>query len=296
MEYWKNTKPALQHSSTPFPMFFRARQFKFRFPRPRLVMGIVNVTPDSFSDGGQFFDHAAAIAHAEELVRQGADLIDIGGESTRPHAEPVSEAEELRRVIPVVEALVAKLKVPISIDTMKPSVARAALKAGASIVNDVGANRADDAMWKLVVETGAGYVLMHMRGTPQTMQENPAYGDVVQDVKNFFIERLARLRAAGVALEQVVLDVGIGFGKTVEHNLQLLAGLGSFTSLERPLLLGVSRKSFLEKVSGGSDRLPGALACTALAAAAGVEIFRTHDVAATVQALRMTEAMQARKK
>jgi dihydropteroate synthase len=276
-------------------MLFLARQFRFQFPRPALVIGIVNVTPDSFSDGGKFFDHAVAIAHAEEMVREGADIIDIGGESTRPNALPVSEAEELRRVIPVIKALASRIKVPISIDTMKPVVARAALEAGASIVNDVAANREDNAMWKLVAESGAGYVAMHMLGMPQTMQANPVYKDVVREVREFFIERLERLEKAGVRREQVVLDVGIGFGKTIEHNLQLLAGLRSFTNLERPLLLGVSRKSFIGKIAGEDGRLPGALACAVLAAAAGVEMFRTHDVAATVQALRMTEAILARK-
>ncbi len=260
-------------------------------------MGVLNVTPDSFSDGGRFFEHAAAVAHGEDLVRQGADIIDVGGESTRPRAEPVSEAEELRRVVPVIEALAGRVTAAISIDTMKPAVARAALAAGASIVNDVAANRADDEMWRLVAETGAGYVAMHMQGTPLTMQENPVYGDVVREVKAFFGERLERLGAAGVNAEQVVLDVGIGFGKTLEHNLQLLAGLESFTSLGRPLMIGVSRKSFLGKVAGvaGAERLPGALACTALAAAAGAQLFRTHEVAATAQALRMTEAILANK-
>ncbi|MDB6108925.1 MAG: Dihydropteroate synthase [Pedosphaera sp.] len=273
-------------------MILRARQFEFVFPRPSLVMGVVNVTPDSFSDGGRFFDHQAAIAHALELVRQGADLIDVGGESTRPKAEPVSEAEELRRVIPVIEALASQIRQPISIDTLKPAVARAALAAGASIVNDVGANRADDAMWRLAAETGAGYVLMHMQGTPQTMQTNPVYGDVVREIGEFFTERLAKLAAAGVAREQVMLDVGIGFGKTLEHNLQLLAGLRSFTSLGRPLLLGVSRKSFVSKLLGAAgERLPATLACTVLAVEAGVQMFHTHDVGETVQALRMAEAI-----
>lgn len=279
-------------------MIFRAGQFEFAFPRPALVMGVVNVTPDSFSDGGKYFDRAAAVAHGEELVRQGAEIVDVGGESTRPKAEPVSEAEELRRVIPVIEDLAGRIQVPISIDTMKPSVARAALQAGASIVNDVAANRADEAMLRLVSEMGAGYVVMHMQGTPQTMQVNPFYKDVVREVGEFFSERLQRLNEFGVNSDQVVLDVGIGFGKTLEHNLLLLNGLESFTSLERPLLLGVSRKSFISKLSGNpeADRLPGALACTVLAAKAGVHIFRTHDVAATVQALRMTEAVVARRK
>jgi dihydropteroate synthase len=277
------------------PMILRARQFEFVFPRPALVMGVVNVTPDSFSDGGRFFEPAAAVAHALELVRRGADIIDVGGESTRPGATPVSEAEELRRVLPVIEALFQKVRVPISIDTLKPAVARAALAAGASIVNDIGANRSDDAMWRLVAGTGAGYVVMHMQGTPQTMQQNPAYADVVLEVAAFFTDRLNRLAAAGVARDQVILDVGIGFGKTLDHNLQLLAGLRSFTNLERPLLLGVSRKSFISKLLGtqAGERLPAVLACTALAAGAGVQMFRAHDVAETVQALRMTEAIRA---
>jgi len=256
------------------------------------------VTPDSFSDGGQFSDSASAVAHGEALVREGADIIDVGGESTRPGAVPVDEAEELRRVIPVIEKLARRVKVPVSIDTMKPGVARAALEAGASIVNDVGANREDDEMWRLVAETGAGYVAIHMQGEPATMHLNPVYEDVLREVGLFLAGRLKRLNAAGVAADQVVLDVGIGFGKTLEHNLQLLAGLERFTRLGRPMLLGVSRKSFIGKLSGGpeNERLSGALACTVLAAEAGVQLFRTHDVAETVRALRMTEAIMARRK
>lgn len=278
-------------------MHFRARQYTFTFPRPALLMGIVNVTPDSFSDGGQFLAPDQAVARGLKLVAQGAELLDIGGESTRPGATPVSEAEELRRVIPVIEQLAAQLKVPLSIDTMKPAVARAALAAGASLVNDVAANRKDDAMWRLVAETGAGYVCMHMQGTPQTMQAQPAYADVIREVEEFFCDRLARLNAAGVSADQVVLDPGIGFGKTPEHNLQLLARLRGFTKLGRPLLLGVSRKSFMGKLLGAdvAERLPAALACTTLAAAAGAQIIRTHDVAETVQAVRMTEAILAQK-
>ncbi len=200
-------------------------------------------------------------------------------------------------MLPVIEQLASCVKVPISIDTMKPPVARAALAAGACIVDDVSANRDDDAMWRVVAEVHAGYVCMHMQGMPQTMQANPVYGDVVREVGEFFDERLSRMTAAGVGAEQVVLDVGIGFGKSLEHNLQLLAGLRSFTKLERPLLLGVSRKSFIGKLSGAAveERLPAALACTSLAVEAGVQIFRTHDIAATVQAVRMTEAILARK-
>jgi dihydropteroate synthase len=279
-------------------MILRARQFTFTFPRPVLLMGIVNVTPDSFSDGGQFFRAEAAVKHALEMIREGADMIDVGGESTRPKATPVSEAEELRRVLPVIEGLAGQVKVPISIDTMKPSVARAALRAGASIVNDVAANREEDTMWRAVADAGAGYVAMHMQGTPQTMQEAPAYRDVVAEVDAFFEDRLARLERAGVGREQVTLDVGLGFGKTVEHNLQLLAHLGSFRKWNRPLLLGASRKSFIAQVAdeaGVAERLAGSLACACWAAQQGVAIVRTHDVAATRQALRVGEAILARR-
>jgi dihydropteroate synthase len=279
-------------------MRLRACQFEFVFPRPALVVGIVNVTPDSFSDGGAFADADAAVAHGVKLVEQGAEILDIGGESTRPRAVPVSEAEELRRVIPVLEALRTRVNVPLSIDTMKPAVARAAIAAGASIVNDVAANRDDDAMWRLVAETGAAYVCMHMQGTPQTMQANPVYADVVREVAGFFSDRLRRLNDCGVAREQIVLDAGIGFGKSLEHNLQLLGALGSFTKLERPLLLGVSRKSFIGKLLGTdvSARLPASLACASLGVEAGANLIRAHDVAETVQAVRMTEAIVAGKK
>ena len=274
-------------------MIFRAGQFEFRFPRPALVMGIVNVTPDSFSDGGKFHAEDEAVSHGLSLVRQGADLLDIGGESTRPGALPVSEAKELQRVTSVIERLAAQVRVPLSIDTMKPAVARAALAAGASIVNDVAANRDDDAMWRVMAETGAGYVAMHMQGLPQTMQSQPTYSDVARDVADFFGDRMRRLNAVGVPVDQVVFDGGIGFGKTLEHNLQLLAVLRSFTKLGRPILLGVSRKSFIGALSGAGvdERLPGSLAATCLAVESGVQIIRTHDVAETVQAVRMTEAI-----
>jgi len=261
-------------------------------------MGVVNVTPDSFSDGGKFLRPDAAATHALELVGQGADILDLGGESTRPGAQPVSEAEELHRVIPVLETLAAQVKIPLSIDTKKPAVARAALQAGASIVNDVAANREDEAMWKIAAEFGAGYICLHAQGTPQTMQDNPVYADVVREVSGFFGERLERLHACGVAADRVVLDVGIGFGKTLEHNLQLLANLRSFTTMARPLLIGVSRKSFIGQLLGGklNERLPASLACASLAVASGVQIVRAHDVTETVQAVRMTEAVLARKR
>jgi len=275
-------------------VIFRARQFTFTFPRPALVMGIVNVTPDSFSDGGQFLDASAAVEHARKLIAEGADLLDIGGESTRPNAAPVDEAEELRRVLPVIEKLAEEIKVPLSIDTMKPAVAQAALRAGASIVNDVAANRTDPVMWRIVAEAGAGYVAMHMQGTPQTMQQKPVYRDVVAEVNEFFGDRLARLKEAGVAAEQVVLDPGLGFGKTLEHNLQLLAAMRSLTNWHRPLVLGASRKSFLRAFAGetpAASRLPGSLACACWGVARGANIVRAHDVEATRQALRVTESL-----
>jgi dihydropteroate synthase len=274
-------------------VIFRARQFEFYFPRPTLVMGIVNVTPDSFSDGGKFLNERAAVQRALELVDEGAEILDIGGESTRPGAKPVGVEEELRRVIPVIEKLARKVRIPLSIDTMKPAVARAALAAGASIVNDVAANRQDPAMWQVVSGFGAGYICMHAQGLPATMQKNPLYQNVVREVGAFFLERLKRLKTFSIAPEQVVFDPGIGFGKTVEHNLQLLANLESFVRLKRPLLLGVSRKSFIEKISGSglNERLPASLACATLAIESGAQIIRAHDVMATAQAARMVEAV-----
>jgi dihydropteroate synthase len=274
-------------------MIWRARQFQFAFPRPALVMGVVNATPDSFYDGGHFRNTAAAVAHALELARAGADVLDIGGESSRPGAAPVAQAEELRRVVPVLETLAGSVSVPISIDTVKPAVAREALRAGASIINDIGANRQRPDMWRLAAETGAGYVVVHMQGVPATMQVNPRYDDVVSEVDRFFGDRLNRLRLAGVHVEQVVLDVGLGFGKRVEDNLQLLGRMGHFKKWGRPLLVGASRKTFTGLVSGArtEERLAPSLACGCWAVAQGAGIVRCHDVAATRHALRMIEAL-----
>ncbi|MGB0583300.1 MAG: dihydropteroate synthase, partial [Limisphaerales bacterium] len=202
---------------------WRGTGFEFSFPRPALVMGILNATPDSFSDGGQFNALVDAPSRVDQMIAEGADLIDIGGESTRPNAEQVSEADEIARVVPIIEKLIGKISAPISIDTQKPGVARAALQAGAMIVNDIAANRTSPEMWEIVAEHGAGYVAMHMQGTPQTMQANPHYEDVAEDVARFFAERMERFRTAGIDDEQVALDIGIGFGKTLDHNLQLLA-------------------------------------------------------------------------
>jgi dihydropteroate synthase len=264
-----------------------------------MVMGIVNVTPDSFWDGGRYFEHTAAVEHALDLVSQGAEILDIGGESTRPRATPVSEAEELRRVIPVIETLASRVQVPISIDTMKPAVARAAIVAGATIVNDIGAaNRDAPEMWEVVANSGAAYVCMHMQGTPQTMQLRPAYRDVVAEVEQFFSTTLEKLMDCGVGREQTILDPGIGFGKELEHNLRLLGALKRFGRFDRPLLLGVSRKSFIGKLLGAEPaaRMPAALACASMAVEAGVQVIRAHDVAETAQAVRMTEEILARRK
>jgi dihydropteroate synthase len=232
-----------------------------------------------------------------KLIAQGAEILDIGGESTRPGAEPVGEAEELRRVIPVIEKLAAQIAIPISIDTTKPAVAHAALQAGASIVNDVSANRDNDALWKIVSDFHAGYICMH--SGKGILPVNLYDDNIVREISEFFQEQLGTLlNRIGVIPEQVVLDVGIGFGKTPEHNLQLLANLRSFTKLRRPLLLGVSRKSFIGKLLGAevNERLPASLACATLAVESGVQIIRTHDVAETIQAVRMTETVLARRK
>jgi dihydropteroate synthase len=271
-------------------MLFRARQFKFSFPGPTLVMGIVNVTPDSFSDGGNFLQRKAAVAHALKLVDQGAALLDIGGESTRPGAVPVPEREELRRVLPVIEELAGRVRIPLSIDTMKPAVARAALNAGASIVNDVAANRSDEEMWEIAAEFRAGYICMH---APPKMHAKFKKGNIVVEVEGFFTGRMKKMKAAGIPLEQIVFDPGIGFGKTLEQNLRLLRELRRFTKWKRPLLLGVSRKSFIEKIIGGNvnERLPASLACAILGVESGAQIIRAHDVVETIQALRMAEAV-----
>jgi dihydropteroate synthase len=279
-------------------MIFRTRHFAWIFPRPVVVMGIVNVTPDSFFDGGKYAHPAAAVARALELAAQGAEILDVGGDSSRPGAAPVSAETELARVIPVIESLAARTKIPLSIDTTKPAVARAALAAGACLVNDVAAHRQQQALWQVVAEFGAGYVCMHAQGEPATMQAAPVYEDVVREVREFLATRLVQLKSAGIPPDQVVLDPGIGFGKTLEHNLQLLAGLAELTRLDRPVLLGVSRKSFIGHLLNTeiNQRLPASLACASMAVAAGVKIIRTHDVAETVQAVRLTEAVVACKK
>jgi dihydropteroate synthase len=255
------------------------------------LMGVVNVTPDSFSDGGLYLDSEAAVAHGKELLRDGASILDVGGESTRPGAVEVDEAEELRRTRPVIAALASEATV--SIDTSKPAVAEAALDAGASIVNDVTALRRDPQMATLCADRGAGVVLMHMPGNPRTMQDDPRYDDVVGDVKAFLAERMEFAVGEGIAEQLIWLDPGIGFGKTVEHNLELLRRLAELRELGRPLVIGASRKSFIGKIDGSEvdERLGGSIASSVLAAAEGADVLRVHDVAETAQAMRVAEAI-----
>jgi len=256
------------------------------------LMGVVNVTPDSFSDGGEFLDPEAAIAHGEVLVRDGADILDVGGESTRPGAVEVGADVERARIEPVVRALAAAGHT-VSIDTSKAAVAEAALDAGGSIVNDVTALRGDPEIASLCADRGAGLVLMHMQGDPRTMQVDPRYGDVVEDVKAFLAERVEVAVAAGVAEERIWVDPGIGFGKTLEHNLELLRRLGELCELGRPLVVGTSRKAFIGKIDGSpvEQRLGGTIASSILAAAEGADVLRVHDVAEMAQAVKVASAI-----
>lgn len=275
-------------------MIWRCRDREFDLSGRTLVMGVVNVTPDSFSDGGRYFAPGAAVAHARHLLAEGADLLDLGAESTRPGAAPVTAAEQIRRLAPVLEALAGEPGACVAVDTASAQVAEYALSRGARIVNDVTA-LADPRMAERVAATGAGVVLMHMAGAPATMQRDPSYGDAAREVGEWLAGRLAGASAAGIAAEAVALDPGIGFGKTVEHNLQLLARLGELSGTGRPLLVGVSRKSFLGKVLDlpVDRRLEGGLAAAAVAVFLGARIVRTHDVAATVHAVRVADALRA---
>ncbi len=263
---------------------------------PFSIMGVVNVTPDSFSDGGRYLDPAAAVAHGRALSAQGADILDIGGESTRPGADPVPAAEECRRVVPVIAGLrEAGCPAAISIDTTKADVAAAALDAGATIVNDVSALRGDPDMAGLVAERQATVCLMHMRGAPRTMQDDPRYVDVVAEVREFLAARIAAASAAGIARERIVVDPGIGFGKTPTHNLALLAAVGELVTLGPPVLIGTSRKSFLGRLTGRDvgERLPATIATNVLAFARGARMFRVHDVAPVRDALTVAAATLA---
>ena len=272
------------------PLTIRYPLSAIRFPS---VMGVLNVTPDSFSDGGRFVNSEAAVAHALRMVEEGAGLIDVGGESTRPGAQGVSAQEEIRRVVPVIEALAARTKVPISIDTSKPAVMTAAIRAGATMVNDVRALREPGAI-EAAAQTEAAICLMHMQGEPRTMQADPRYGDVVAEVRDFLRERAEACVAGGIAKNRLVIDPGIGFGKRLEHNLALLAGLPALTSLGWPVLVGVSRKSMFGTLLGRGveERVAGGVAMATAAVLSGASIVRTHDVAATVDAVKVAIALR----
>ncbi|KAA0142495.1 dihydropteroate synthase [Gimesia chilikensis] len=259
-------------------------------------MGILNVTPDSFSDGGEVTDRDAAVKKGLRLIEQGADILDIGGESTRPGSDPVPLEEELRRVVPVVEQLANQTDVPISVDTTKAEVARQSLAAGAAIINDISGLTFDPEMIPLAAETGAGVICMHIQGTPQTMQDNPTYDDVVVDLKNWFEERLQELLSAGIEPGSIVLDPGIGFGKTAEHNLQILSHIREFQDLGYPILIGHSRKRFLSKLLGRDveERLAGTVGVSIALASQAVEIIRLHDVEANRDAISAWKAVTSR--
>jgi len=256
------------------------------------VMGIVNVTPDSFSDGGRFYDRDVAASHALKLVEDGADIVDVGGESTRPGSDPVSADEEWRRVEPVIRALEDETDIPISIDTMKPEVAWKAIEAGAIMVNDVSGLRNKD-MTELVARERVAVVIMHMLGEPKTMQEDPSYIDVVEEVKDYLRRQMDTAIKAGVSSDSIVLDPGIGFGKTIEHNLRLINLVKEFEELGRPVMIGASRKSFIGHINKTevTDRLEGSIAAAILAAVRGARIVRVHDVKETVRALKVAEAI-----
>lgn len=274
-------------------MIVRAKDRTIEINDRPLVMGVVNVTPDSFFDGGRYATPDAAIRHALRLAEEGADLLDIGAESTRPGSDSIDEGEERRRLMPVVTAVAKAVSIPISVDTMKATVARAALEAGAVIVNDVSALQADPAMAEVVATTGAGVVLMHMQGSPRTMQKAPVYDDVVGEVAEFFRERIRFCRDRGIEQDQIVLDPGIGFGKLLLHNLTLLGQLETFVSFGRPILVGVSMKSFIGQVVGRpvEERSWGTAAAIALAVSKGAGILRVHDVKAMKEVVAMAAAI-----
>lgn len=262
-------------------------------PARPLVMGIVNITPDSFSDGGEFFTPELAVDHFFRLVDEGAEIIDLGGESSRPGAEPVDTGEEWRRIGPVLSKVAGKSPVPISADTYKAEVARRALDSGASVINDISALRFDPDMAETIAAAGASVILMHMQGTPRSMQQNPTYDDVIREISEFFGERAAAGTAAGVPAGKIIIDPGIGFGKTLRHNLHILHRMEKLSELGYPVLIGASRKSFIGRISPAdeNDRLGGSLAAAVVAARAGVHIVRVHDVKQTRQALEVYAAM-----
>lgn len=282
--------PPITHHSLLMTRMFHCGRFTLSLDRP-LIMGIVNITPDSFSDGGHFYSPELAIEHAIKLIAQGADLLDIGGESTRPGAQAVGVEEELQRVLPVLEGL-RECGVPLSVDTLKPEVMRAAIRAGADMINDVNALRAEGAL-QAVADSAAAICLMHMQGEPRTMQQGPFYQDVVAEVKAFLDERIAAAEQAGIERKRIVIDPGFGFGKTLEHNVGMLRQLDAFAELGVPLLTGLSRKSMLGALTGlpVEERMVPSVAAAVVAAMKGAKIFRVHDVKETRQALQIVSAL-----
>ena len=271
----------------------------FDLSRQGLIMGVLNVTPDSFSDAGKFFAVERAVEHGLKMAAEGAHIVDVGGESTRPGSEAITAEEELRRVIPVIKQLRANSEVIISIDTSKAEVARAAVRAGASIVNDVTGGRGDEEMMPLIAETNSAFIIMHMQGTPQTMQITPQYTNVVSEIADFFRQQYARAIVYNIDTMAIAFDPGIGFGKTLEHNLELLAQLERLRACDRPIVIGISRKSFLGKLINSaqmSDRLAPAVALTSLLRMLGADVLRVHDVKENVNALKVTEAILQRAK
>ena len=258
-----------------------------------LVMGIVNVTPDSFSDGGEAFALDAAVERGLRFVEEGADILDIGGESTRPGSDPVSLSEELSRVLPVIETLVKRTAVPISIDTCKSEVARLAIGAGACIVNDISAGNFNPEMKQVVAETGAAAVLMHIRGKPRDMQKNPVYNDLINEIRDYLIEAVNRFEAAGVSRDRILVDPGIGFGKTLQHNLELIANIAEFRGFAGGVMLGPSRKSFIGALTGKDvkERLPGTIAAVVAGTMRGADVVRVHDVKEVIEALKVSDSI-----
>ncbi|MBI5196544.1 MAG: dihydropteroate synthase [Nitrospirae bacterium] len=271
------------------------RNYKFDFTKRTYVMGILNVTPDSFSDGGLYFDKAKAIEQALKMEEEGADIIDVGGESTRPGAEKISAKEEIKRVVPVIEAITKKIKIPVSIDTYKSEVAKAALFAGASMVNDISGLRFDRKMPSVIAKNKVPVCIMHIKGTPLNMQKNPTYTSFIPEIVDYLHEGIEIARSAGIADDKIIIDPGIGFGKTVEHNLEIIRRLNEFSGFEKPILLGPSRKSFIGSLLGGlpaDERLEGTASATAIGIFNGANIIRVHDVKAMVRVARIADAIK----
>jgi dihydropteroate synthase len=272
--------------------------FSLDFSKKTYIMGILNVTPDSFSDGGLYFDKSSAIERAYQIVEEGADIIDIGGESTRPGSEPISIDEELKRTIPVIESIVKKIEVPISIDTYKSGVAKSALDAGASMVNDISGLRFDPRMSEVVYEYKVPVVIMHIKGTPKDMQVNPVYEALIPEIMDYFRMGITIATRAGIAEDKIIIDPGIGFGKTFDHNLEIINNLQVFTLLEKPILIGPSRKAFIGKILGEvpvTERLEGTAAAVAISIMNGANIIRVHDVKEMVKVAKVADSIKSKK-